>query len=913
MKGFIDFLAGQLAREPENLARKTVIFPNKRAGIFLKHALIKNISKTFVFPGILSITEFLSRVTGWQKAEYYDLLFTLLEAYRQVSREIGLDSQEAEKFLGWGAILLNDFDEIDKFNVQPEQIFTALHDIKALEEWAENLENEPGNIPSNYLKFYQSLPRVYQVFKKKLKQNGLAYEGMIYRQALETYADWSKNYQPGSLIFAGFNAFSKTERLIIRQLLKDQKAGIFWDIDQFYLEEPFGAGKFFRQYRRDQVFAPGIKALFNQVKPPKEVTFVKTSNDTEQLHYINHLIEKWQREHAQDENFWLNTAIVINDPAVSVPLIHTLPAKLKSLNITFGIPLYHFDETKHLLALLHLKTSLQRTRHIDWEDLKSLLKDGFFKELVPPGQFQTLKENIEKTHRKRFYEKTFDQFLRQAGINDFNSLLSNQKIPEFLSRLSQLLNQIIQKTGDKTRQLVLIELQTLINRSLDLQSQYDIFQNFDTLEGFLRKLTKEVKIFFEGEPLKGLQVMGLLETRALAFERIVMLGMNEGVIPKGKKQESFIPFDIRKRTGLPVYEERNAISAYHVYRLFAHSKNSYWLYNGNPSGLFSGEPSRYLLQLKHKLPPKRIIPKEITIESETQTIPKPAAIPKDQTTLELLRINLTERGLSASALKNYLHRPYDFYTDFVLGLNPQGELETSIGARWSGLIIHDVMEALYKPFVNKPLKEKDLLNAIQKIPAKVREIFFEKYLPQEQKNLTAPDITGKDLLALEAAQNMIKKYIRHDLNLIKKGHELIIRDLEKKYQTDFITPSGHKVRLKGYIDRIDTLDGHIRIIDYKTGKVEGLSHRNPLEEALRQEDKSYLLQLYFYALLLKNTRNTEENITLYIYSPRTRSVETSKEITQERVILFENFLSEIINEMLNPAIPFGEPFPDLEI
>ncbi len=908
MSDFIDYLAVRLAEDPE-MAFKTVVFPNKRAGLFLKHRLQQIISKDFIFPEILSVSSFFSRVTGWQKAEYYDLLFTLLEAYRESMNQAGLHPQTAEKFLGWGPVLLNDFDEIDKFNVNPGQIFTSLHDIKELEEWAENIDATKKDLKSEYLKFFKSLPQIYRTFKRKLIEKSWAYEGMIYRQAMKTYDVWSKNFGKQQLIFAGFNALSETERIIIRQLVQEKKADVYWDIDRFYVNKPFEAGKYFRKYTRDPVLGPTVQPLFDRVKPPKEVIVVKTLHDTEQLHFVSHLIKQWQKEYKDDNDFWLKTAVVVNDPALGLPLIHSLPPQPEALNITFGLPLSHFNETRRMLNLFRIKTLIERNGYIDWEQIKNLISDELFQLTIPGHALEKLENTIQASHRKRFFIKTFLTYLEQAGITHLQQTLSAQKPHEFLENINRILETSISNIREKTRQPVIIELQTLIRKSMEIQHRYSIFQNFDMLEGFFQKLVKEVRLFFEGEPLKGLQIMGLLETRALSFDRIIMTGMNEGIIPKGKTQDSFIPYDVRKHNNLPVWEDKNAIYAYHVYRLFGHSKTSYWLFNGNPSGLFSGEKSRFLTQLEQKLPGHNIQPQEITIESHTQSIPEPDSIPKNKTLSEILRKRLQNRGLSASALKNYLYRPYDFYTGFVLDLESLEEPEESLSARWSGLIVHDVMETLYRPYIGKPLTVSNLEKILTQVPQTIQNVFFDKYLKTNQKSLNNPDISGKDLLALSAAENMIKKYIRHDKKLVEQGKNLIIQSLEKEYKTEFTTAYGEKILLKGFIDRIDLYENHIRIIDYKTGKAEGLTYRNNLKESLRKEEKSYLLQLLFYALLLKNHLSSAHNPIIYIYSSRANPVQISKEITNEEIVEFETFLSEIIEEMLNPDISFGKPFP----
>ncbi len=894
MASFLQKLAGELL-QAENLAELTVVFPNRRPVFFLQKILAEKASRPVILPAMYSVTDFFSDLTGQKPAEHYELIFKLFEAYVETAEEKGFKGQTIDRFLAWGSVILKDFDEIDKFLVDPVAIFSSLKDIKEIEEWAENLEEAPG-MAGDYLKFYRSLSDLYRRFQAKLEEAFLSYEGKIYREAYRTLAGWKEKFPRKSLILAGFNALTKAEEQIFSVLVEEGRAEMFWDADEFYLEAPFEAGKYLRKYRQKPPFSERFQWIFDEVKQPKEVEFVEAPDDLSSIHYAFDRLRE-QAENAGDEQFWLRTAFVLNDASLFPLLMRSVPAFVPKLNLTAGVPLKSFSPVLWFIHWLDLLAEAELRGKVNWEVLLALLQQEYGRAVLPQDSVDRLRKEVYRRKLKFQYKSYFIEQLHKNEAGTTAGYFVYEDTAGFLEKQSELIGKLISTVKRPDERLAVVELEKIWNRIIDYQNRYGIFPEIADAVKFFKRLVSEVRINLSGEPLEGLQVMGLLESRVLDFDRVFFFSMNEGVVPPGKTENSFVPYDVRKYYGLPVYDDRNALYAYHIYRLFAHSRTSVWTYNTARDGLGSGEPSRFLLQLDDKLPGRNIRPVKKIIESSVMPLAVPEMYPKDEYIRELLRKRLRERGLSASHLKNYLFRPADFYTGFILDLESPGELDESISAKRGGTVMHTVMENLYKNYTGKRLLPRDLQKIYDRVEEETERVFIDKYLelPGADSRILE-GIGGKNLLALEAMKESIKKFVRHDIDLAERGI-LEILALEQKFEI-MKTMAGLPVKCKGFIDRIDKYDGTLRVIDYKTGRVEGLSVRGDLKEALRNESKSYLLQLLFYAWALREQGNISGDADLYVYSPRIRDIETHRHITGEEIDLFGEFLEEVIGEML---------------
>jgi len=925
MDGFLDRLAEEIIAHPAPHTL-TILVPNRRPAFFLEEKLARKAGRPVLSPAIFAITDFFSEVTGLTAAPRHELLLYLYEAYTGVLGENGMDIQSFEQFLAWGGTLLNDFDELDKFLVDPRSLLTYLSEIKQAENWSPG-EDQPAGEMQNYLRFFELLPAIYERFNRLLSQEGLAYDGQIYRRAYEQYDQWHKKTEPDSILIAGFNALSEAEKQIFLRLQRDGKARMYWDADVCYDEEPFEAGKFLRQYEKLFSGKEEYKWKFDACKPEKQFHVVHAPDDLAQIQFAVNRLVQWERENREQSNEKrLKTVVVLNDASLFYPILHALPPELKEINITFSLPVTYSRIFKLTDDILKFYTHLTDNQNASLEYLERIWKHPHF-----PGDRKAWEKWNELTgqYPASYMNKAyFFDLIKQAGLeNDIPHITSTGEI---LTYLKQLIRRIIPSLpSDDPEKAAAVELDKLLDRMTAIQERLSqinqatapseqganaemFFSSLKDMAGFYRKLAKEVALPFQGLPLQGYQLMGLLETRLLDFDRVILLGMNEGMVPSHKKHQSFIPQDIRREAGLPLHYDHNAITAYHIYRLISRAKEVWMAYNTSTQGISSGEPSRYILQLQHILPDKKIPVNDLYLRDDIHIAPE-KDLPKDDTFIERMKTLLTRRGIAPTTITAYWHYPERFFRDYWLQWDDKDEREDYISTHRLGTVIHNAMHQLYEGLIDKILKPEDISRLIRQAPETVEKIFYEEYFHLNEKPENF-QLKGKNLIALEAAKEIVKKMLRIDQTLAGKS-ELVIKALENKIETVMEIPGIGPVKFKGTVDRIDMVDGQYRIVDYKTGSPKNM-RKSPIPDPWEMKnkwvkhDQQYLFQLYFYSWLVwrENQLGGEPSaLRMAIYSPQSRS---AKEHAIENdfsglMDIFEDFLKDIMWDMVDPEKPFS--------
>ncbi len=900
MKGFLDKLAETLLEE-DALYRKTVIFPNRRPALFLEKKLSELSGKPVIAPRIFSITDFLAYITGKRVAEQYELLLMLFETYGEVTRKAGLPAQSFDRFIGWGHVLLNDFDEIDKFLVSPDDILDTLMQIKEIDRW--DLQAGESAEMNDYLQFFERLPEIYKNFRRKLESQNSAYDGMLYREAWEQYSGWENRWARESIILAGFNALTRAEEQIFRRLISDRKAKIFWDADRFYLNDPFEAGKFLRKYQKDQVFGKDFKWIFDTYHPPKTFYTVHATDSASQIQFAVKQLKAFEINTRENKDaFRLNTLIVLNDPSMLTELLHTLPEDLDKVNLSFSLPAYQMQTVRLTELYIRFYAEAERSGNVNLKDFLYLIKHPFFK---IPGfdTLQSIEEEILQQRNRFIDREDFHALMRDKGLERFFPEIKHP------AQLLEQLDRILDITGENIERnhperIAWMEIAKLVKRLHDMQNRFGVFNNLLATLKFYKRMVKEMFLRFSGHPLKGYQIMGLLETRLLDFDRILMLGMNEGIIPKGKALNSFIPYDVRRHFGLPVYDDKNAVTAYHFYRLLAKARQVWLLYDASAKGITSGEPSRYILQLKEMLPQRRIEIKDIYLSGDARTLPLPQHIKKDGEFADRLKKYLEEKGVSASMLISYKHYPADFYRRYVLGWEEKPLLEDFVAANRMGNVIHNTMEKLYTPYVNRILTPEIIRKLIRLSDETTERFFFDEF--QQPDRGTKKKLKGKNILALAGAKEMVKKFLRIDLQAVRSGNEIIVLDTEKKLAPELNISGIGKVKCKGFIDRTDVFNGQLRIVDYKTGRADASYKKiqpgsDFFEKVILQ--KKYWFQLYFYLWLLWKTGEIKgkDNPAPVIYTVRSTKplLHPPWADTEAFLQAFESYLFDLLREMLD--------------
>jgi len=822
----------------DNLANVAVVLPNRRAGLFLRKYLAGMLQKTSWAPDFFSIEEFISSVSGLREVEQVHCLFELYKVHQRFEKE---KAQSFDEFLNWGNQLLSDFNEIDRYLVDPATLFAYLDEVRALTVW--NPDNEPlTEFQQNYLKFYNSLLSYYSGLTSVLLSKGEAYQGLMFRDACqkmerdEVRIPWEK------VVFAGFNALTASEEKIIDFLVKEGIGELLWDADSYYLEDPKQeAGDSLRKWFRkwpgwsnqwiSDEFKIGDKAL-EVIGVPDIIGQVKLAGN---------LLEEWHQRELLNER----TAVILPDEKLLLPLLNSLPQGLDAVNITMGLPLSQTPLADLLMLVyemhhhaIRMSPGAKKSGKFYFRDVAKVLQHPYVTRLVSaysdgnPFVFHELVESVKTGHRTFLQQK--DLVTEQTGLFGvslhFLDLMFDtwETLDGALISLQNLVEAMVNSSvSDTPAPKIELEYAYAVARILrqlrQLIDEPSGFLTWDSLAVFLTQLLETTMLPFYGEPLKGLQIMGMLETRTLDFERVIILSCNEGILPSGKNIQSFIPFDVRKDFDLPLYRQKDAVYAYHFYRLLQHSSHVWLLYCTEPGQMGGGDPSRFIRQIETELPlynqsirlHHEVLVTPLLSGLETQVI----EIGKGISVQEKL-IQKASTGFSPTSLNAFRSCSLRFYFSEVAGLKEPEEEEGDIDPRTLGSAVHQALLNLYKPFVGRVLSRDDLASMEPQIDGEITSAFSNVFKGDSLK-------TGKNLLLVEVSRIMVRKFIRGEIRMVEQlaanGETLTVSLLEQPLSRTLVLElNGLEtgVRIKGFVDRVDKIGEITRVIDYKTGNVD---------------------------------------------------------------------------------------------
>lgn len=916
MQSFLSKVTAQILSEKTNISKYTFILPSKRSGLFLKTELKKKITDSVIFPNILSIEEFIAELSGMDTIENIPLIFEFYTIYRELSANDPIDPFDV--FSKWAHILINDFNEIDSNLIDADKILTYISDSKRIENW--DLENEEmTDLTQNYLKFFEKIKTYYKGLQSHLLEKKLGYQGLLYKKAYENTSDYLDQERDVRFIFIGFNALNKAEENIIHEFLKNKKAEIYWDIDDFYLKNNTAAGKFFNQYKNNWTYYKSntINWTDNNLNSAKKINIHGIPKNITQIKKVSGILDQLKK----DNNALENTAVVLANEKLLPILLNSLPKEIKSTNITMGyalqnIPLANLFE---LVFKLHLNIKkFDKKGAFYYKDFLSVLKHPVIHNLW--FDHKDLKKNLDTLilHNKTLFITQNDirsltdkdaylielfTVLFQIEENNFGKIL-----PYFLRIIDYLQRD---RSINFLEKEYLYRFNNVFQQIANLNNEFDYIKDLKTLYQFYKQILKTENLSFRGEPLKGLQIMGLLESRVLDFDNVIITSVNEGFLPSGNTQNSFIPFDIKLEKGLPTYQEKDAIFAYHFFRLLQRAKNVYILYNTETDDFGTGEQSRFITQLEmakeNNALEKVSIEKNIVLPKFSSDQIPLKEIYKTDSLMHRLEEIATE-GFSPSSLGLYLRNPIDYYSRKVLKLKETLEVEETIAANTFGTIIHDTLEILYTPLIDQYITEKDILNLKRKLDDEVTNQFKIHY------SLKAI-ASGKNYLTYEIAKQFLSNFLNYELSELKKFKKIRIIALERSLKHIYtVRDLPFTVLLKGHIDRIDEVGGVLRIVDYKTGKVD----RNQLKindwELLSSDEKySKSLQVLFYAYLyIENnnidleTRDMESGIISFKNLKEGFMSINNSTLDKNDIKEFLNQLDRLILEIYDQEVPFRE-------
>jgi len=913
---FLDKIAFEIITKYQDVLKDTIIIlPNKRAKIFLVEALKKQVTNTVFSPEIVSIEDFIQNVSGIRTIDSIELLFEFYDVYLTITES--KNQQSFELFANWAKTLLQDFNEIDRYLLDPNHVLSYLKDIEDIKKWGIEVENKT-QLLENYIDFWKLLPKYYQSFYEHLLKKGIGYQGLIYREAVKNSDAFSIKFPKKQFVFAGFNALNAAEENIIQKLIVSNAAKIYWDADQTFLNDPYhDAGLFVRRFKQNwkHYKSHSFDWIVDDFSQSKNIQIIGTPKSIGQAKITGSIIEKIILKNP--ETSLDKVAIVLGEENILVPLLYSLPSTVGALNITMGYSSKNNPAQILIAKLFKMHTSALSRSNTSYVFYYKEVLDILTHPLIEPYANSSALVRIINQNNYTFISHQKLLELNKNG-NDLFSLVFKKwengsiAVLEIISSvlLKVKSNLSLDNEEEKITKTFVYALFKIINKLTNYYSNHKNIDTIETLYAIYKQVIELAEVSFEGEPLNGLQIMGVLESRVLDFETVIITSMNEGKFPAGKSQNSFIPYDVKRELGLPTFKEKDAIYTYHFYHLLQRAKNIYLLYNTESEGLDAGEKSRFITQLEVEKQPKHILTHEIYNAVLPETAYKPIIIPKSDSVMQRLQ-EIAQNGFSPSALTSYIRNPIQFYFQKILRIREVEEVEENIALNTLGTIIHETLRVLYEPFIGKFISEVDIQNCIKKIDAEVLIQFKLVYKEGEIKK-------GRNLLAFEVAKRNVFNFLKVELESIKNGDAIKILELEKTFERTINHPSlPFPVLIKGNVDRIEERNGIIRIIDYKTGKVEKSSVTLKSWKGLKDDIKNdKIIQVLAYAYMYEKNANGKPIEAGIISFKNLKSGFLPFTIKEEResvsVINEEirfNYLEQMVlllNEILDATIPFEE-------
>ena len=912
MQSFISETLDSILKTTKSFENVVFILPSQRAKVFLKQTLKDKISVGFL-PEALNIEQFVQQVSGIEKADSIQLLFHFYTIYKNLEKE----PDSFDTFSSWAFTVLQDFNEIDQHLVDTKEIFVYIRDIERLKKWSVTGTFTETEFMKDHYSFLEKLNNFYPPLYQFLLEKKIGYQGLMYREACSNIDGYIEKNAYKKFFFIGFNALNKAEEFLFQKVLESNNSEIYWDLDALFFKTNHQAGTFIRKYKKEWKYYEKnpLKTLSNSFSGPKNIQIIGASKNTTQIKYAGEILENFTD--------FKNTALILADETLLPITLNSLPKNINAINITMGYPLKDIPTTSLLFSIFQLFVSqekLQKTivnefyhkdvvRFLKHQSVYKLLSDKN-STIVDNFTEEIGKENLIFISKAQIESILIDTTASvKSGISAiFNSYTT---INEFLDRILNLIA-LLKEDVTTLEKEYLFRFYTAFTQLKTLQTEYEYFTDLKTLSLFFKQLISSETLSFQGEPLRGLQLMGMLETRVLDFENIILTSTNEGILPASSQQNSFIPFDVKIEFGLPTFKEKDAIFSYHFFRLLQRAKNIFIFYNTEHDVFGSGEKSRFVTQLemmRDDIIYKNISPKVIPSKTALKKIPK------NEVTFERLK-ELAEKGISPSALTNYLYNPISFYKQKILKIKEFDDVEETVAFNTLGNVVHEALDELYKPFVGRFLSEEN----VSKMEKEAINL-VKKHFKIQFKN---GDIsTGKNRLIFEVANRFVSNFLFKEKELLKdkKNKLKIIATEENLFAEITIEGIDFPVKLHGQVDRVDELNGVLRIIDYKTGMVSSANLRVPEFKNLRDEKHLKAIQVLLYAYLFTKSKNYNftQLLEAGIYSfknlnsgflPIDFALPRKKPETNITAEKLEEFITELkiyIKEIYNPEIDFIEP------
>lgn len=894
---FLEKVVVSLLEQSSDLSQFHLILPGKRPVVFIRKILAERGYSGFL-PTFSSIEELISQIASKEQIQG---VFLWLFAYDVYSRTNLYPHDDFAGFIKWFPTILKDWDDMMKFSDSDQSVLQWMLDEERIKDWAQNLGEGDENKPrAKFLNFWRNMNVFLPALKDELNKNSFATGGMIHEWATQNLDSFVENTRE-QFVFCGFNALTPLEQKLVRSFLQHGKAQCFFQADQYYFgDQRQEAGKFLRENAKWPEF--NDHRIFNWIEDdfskPKEIHVYEVSGNVSQSKILPAILSEMNVNENQDLT---DTAVILLDENLLPATLDSL-GNVSNLNITMGFPLKNLSFSTAVKQIFHLQKQLEKKDgSYYYADLLPILTelpaDDQDKKIIAHFQAAIEERNIVYISKKLFEEKlgslSFAQLLRKP-----------ESVQVFLQDFADYCFSVKFRIDDDIQFENISLFEKIFNTLLSYLRNFTFPVKMETLEILFGQLISSEKIDFEGEPLQGLQVMGLLETRLLNFKNIILLSVNEGKLPLGNTQNTYLPFDVRREQRMHTFLENDSIYAYHFYRLLQDAENIHLMYNALTSGVNTGEKSRFITQLEFEDKHHHI--RHHIIENASEPVAdSPVVFYK--TAAVTARLEDWKKKVSASHLISYLYNPIDFYLSKILGTREANEIEEELSVRNYGNLVHYALFHFYSNIKDRYLTVKDLQVSDEKVAKALQ------YAVHELKHQKEFYDRGINYIHYKIAERVVRGIINYDLDLVSNGHQLKIMDLESKFENIKlqISDNGDHVFLYGFIDRIDELDGTLRIIDYKTAKTKNISlkiEEEKKDEFLNNYDRKQALQLCVYQYVVNHFPEfTDKQVVTGIWSCSevkrgVSLLEFSKGNLEDAMVSIKNLILEI----LNPAIPFEE-------
>ncbi len=922
------------------IARLAFVFPNRRAGLFFKKYLSEAADRPLFSPAILTINDLFGQLGDKQPADRIHLLFTL---YAKYAARSGTE-ESFDDFLYWGEMLLNDFDDVDKYMADARMLFRNVTDLRALEQdysfltpnqieairqfWSSFSPRMQGDNERQFLEVWEILYDLYTDLRTAIAAEGKGYEGMLFREvaeALKAGADIALPYE--KIVFVGLNALSVAEETLLLELQKRGMADFYWDYASPHVCDPQNRTWYFVERNR-RLFPSGYSLPEDAASGPLiEVTGIPSA--VGQAKYVCSLLEDICGQDGWEEASALRTALVLPDEHLLIPVLNSIPERIRNVNVTMGYPLAGTPVASLMEYILHLQRNVR---------YKDGMPQFFFREVLPvlnhryinatdPVRIGALVRDI--VGRNRIWVG-FDELAQTPLLRElFTPVDSVDAFMAYLIRVLEALSRFIgmessedgseeeaRLTTRDIEQEFIFHYYTTVNRMRDVMREASVEMRIETCFRLVKRATDSITIPFRGEPLAGLQIMGVLETRALDFDRLIILSVNEGIFPSHHTVGSFIPYNLRRGFGLPTYEHQDSVWAYHFYRLLHRTNHVNLLYDTRSGGMQTGEVSRYIHQLRYhyNVP----LQDKLVVYNVASSHTPPVEVRKTEEVMRKLEAFRRggSRALSASTLNTYLDCPLKFYFSVVEKVQEEEEVSETLESSTFGSILHKVLEVLYQPLCGHVVTA-DLLKRIRQDKEQMTRVIREAFAELFFRNTKAVPLTGQRFLEGE----MIRKYAVKVFERDGRLTPFTYRESEKRISALFPLTDGTEVQLKGFIDRIDEVDGVLRLVDYKSGK--GSTMFTTVESLFDKEAKDRakaVMQVFMYGWMYSRLpEGNAKPVQPVIYYMRTLFEQAFDPVIYQSVARgqstpvtdfamyaadYERALQGCLDELFDPSIPF---------